>query len=416
MKNLKNAYVESVLVKLNEGLWTIQQAAARLGCSRQYLHRLRHRYLLEGSACLIHGNKGTTCQWKTDQQLSSRILNLYSTVYQGFNYTHFLEKLNEVEGIPLSYGALYRILSSAGFSSPKHQKLRKRVVIHSTRPRRSGFGELIQIDASLHPWFGSHGSKATLHGGIDDATGMVMGLHFDHQETIQRYFAMLRQILIKYGIPETFYGDNRTIFELQKQTKSTLPIERDVHVQFRRCCHQLGIELITTSNPQAKGRIERLWGTLQSRLLSELSLRHITTIVEANRYLPTFMSDFNRRFALIPELETALFVPAPTLKEINFYLAIQYQRTIDNGAGFKLFNTYYQLVDSQGDLMPLPTKTKLDVYVTYDQDKAAIYKEKLYSIVAADKLAKNSTKKPGRPKWKPGPNHPWFKSVHKTTD
>jgi hypothetical protein len=166
-------------------------------------------------------------------------------------------------GISITYKPLHRILTAAGFKSPKRHKSRKEKVKHPSRPRRQCFGELLQIDASIHNWFGDPLPKATLHGAIDDATGTVMGLFFDREETLKGYYEMMWQILNKYGIPEAFYGDNRTIFEFRRLSEKNQTIDRDVHINFKRMCMQLGIELITTSVSQAKGRIERLWGTLQ---------------------------------------------------------------------------------------------------------------------------------------------------------
>ena len=175
-----------------------------------------------------------------------------------------------------------------------------------------------------------------------------MGLWFEKEETLKGYYEMMWQILNKYGIPEAFYGDNRTIFEFRKLSEKSQTVDRDVHVNFRRMCRQLGIELITTSVSQAKGRIERLWGTLQSRLISELRLRGITAIEAANSYLPEFMADYNRRFAVKPDMESSLFAPAPSPKEIDFYLSVEFQRTADNGSSFGFEGGRHQLIDGTG--------------------------------------------------------------------
>jgi len=221
--------------------------------------------------------QGKTTEWKIPEELSKRIIFLYNEKYQGFNFSHFLEKLNGVELIEISYGTLYRILSEAGIRSPKHQKHKKKENIHPNRPRRECFGELLQTDASLHGWFAESLPKATLHDSIDDATGTVMGLFFDKEETLWGYFNMLRQILFKYGIPEAFYSDNRTIFEFRKLSEKNQGIDRDVHTQFKRCCSQLGIDLITTSTPQAKGLLcQQVWKTV---FLSLLPMSRKSTII-----------------------------------------------------------------------------------------------------------------------------------------
>jgi len=306
---------------------------------------------------------------------------------------------------------LYRILSENSIQSPKHKRKKSKKNIHTTRPRKKYFGELLQIDASLHNWFGINFPKATLHGAIDDATGIIMGLYFDFEETLNGYYEMLWKILTKYGIPETFYSDNRTIFEFRKLSEKNKEIDRDVHIQFKRCCSQLGIELITTSVPQAKGRIERLWQTLQSRLQSELVLRNIATVEEANNYLDEFMTSYNNRFAISPDLETSLFVDPPKLEEIDYYLSIQYQRKTDNGSTFKLNGQRYQIVNDFGEIVKIFPKETIDLYVTRSHQIVAVYNGKFYDLVTVEKSLEIINESPNKPKWKPGPNHPWRKYI-----
>ncbi len=224
---------------------------------------------------------------------------------------------------------MYRILTEAGIISPKKHRAAKERAKHPSRPRRQGFGELVQIDASIHNWFG-----AALHGAIDDAAGTVMGLWLGKGETLRGYYEMMWQILGKHGIPEALYGDRESIFYFKRLSGKEQTVGRNVHANFKRMCRQLGIELITTSCSQAKGRIERLWGAFQSRLMSELRLKGMKTIEEANRYLPEFTADYSRRFAAKPDMEKSLFAPAPSPKDIDFYLSTEFQRVTDNGSSF----------------------------------------------------------------------------------
>ena len=412
MNGLNDAYVESIIKKAGSGKLTTGQAAAKLGVSKQYVNRLKRLYSEKGASCFSHGNKGRPPKWKTDPVTEAKIIGLYETKYAGFNFRHFLEKLNEAEGIPIGYRPLHRILTSAGFKSPKRHRTRAEKAKHPSRPRRKGFGELLQIDASIHNWFGDSLPKATLHGAIDDATGTVMGLYFDREETLKGYYEMMWQILGKYGIPEALYGDNRTIFEYRKLSERQQTVDRDVHVNFKRMCMQLGIELITTSVSQAKGRIERLWGTLQSRLISELRLRGITTLEAANAYLPEFMADHNRRFAAKPDMESSVFAPAPSPREIDFYLSVEFQRSVDNGSSFGFLGRRHQLVDEDGVLARIPPKTVVDIYVTRSGKRVAVFDGKLWSLVEVEKRQSGpKPKQAGRPKWVPGPNHPWKKFV-----
>jgi transposase len=414
MNGLNDAYVESVITKARDGKLTTAQAAAKLGISKQYVNRLKRAYAKKGASAFGHGNRGKAPKWKTDPETEGRILSLYEGKYAGFNFRHFAEKLNEEEGIRATYRNVHRILTSAGFKSPKGHKSRKEKAKHPSRPRRKNFGELLQIDASIHNWFGETLPKATLHGAIDDATGTVMGLFFDKEETLKGYYEMMWQILNKYGIPEAFYGDNRTIFEFRKLSEKSQTIDRDVHINFKRMCQQLGIELITTSVSQAKGRIERLWGTLQSRLISELRLRGITTIGEANAYLPEFMADYNRRFAIKPEMESSVFAPAPSPREIDFYLSVEFQRVADNGSSFGFEGKRHQLIDEDGIVAKIPLKTVVDIYVTRSGKRVAVFDSRLWDLVEIERRQAEPKPKPvGRPKYVPGPNHPWRRYVLK---
>lgn len=409
MNGLNNIYVESIIKKASDGKIATAQAASKLGVSKQYVNRLKRRYKAEGIKAFDHGNKGKSRAWATDPAVKERVIELYKGKYAGLNFRHFREKLEEVEGIDLSYKTLHLILTAAGLKSPKRHRKRKAGNKHPSRPRRQCFGELLQIDASIHRWFGEECERAALHGAIDDATGMVMGLYFDKEETLRGYYEMMWQILTKYGIPEALYGDNRSVFEFRKLSEKGQTIDRDSHIQFKRMCMMLGIELITTSVSQAKGRIERLWQTLQSRLMAELALRNIKTIEEANAYLPEFMEDFNKRFAIKPDMETSLFAPAPSPKEIDFYLSIQHERKLDNGSSFGFQGKRWQLADDDGNTVRATPKSKIDIYVTRDGRTVAVYDGKIYDLKSPESTAAEAAekKKVGRPKWKPGPNHPW---------
>lgn len=414
MNGLNDVYVESIIKKAIAGAITTVEASAKLGVTRQYVNKLKVSYKKEGRKAFSHGNKGKDRAWKTDPATEARIVSLYRGKYDGFNFSHFVEKLNEDEGIKCTYRTVYRILTEAGIKSPKKHRAAKERAKHPSRPRRQGFGELLQIDASIHNWFGAALPKAALHGAIDDATGTVMGLWFDKGETLRGYYEMMWQILGKYGIPEALYGDRKSIFHFKKLSEKEQTVDRDVHINFKRMCQQLGIELITTSCSQAKGRIERLWGAFQSRLMSELRLKGIKTIEEANRYLPEFTADYNRRFAAKPDMEKSLFAPAPSPKEIDFYLSTEFQRVTDNGSSFAFQGKRAQLADDNGLIAKIPPKTLIDIYVTRSGKRVAVYKGKLWELVEVEKrTAEEKAKKPGRPRYIPGPDHPWRKFVIK---
>ncbi len=226
--------------------------------------------LLKGKISFIHKSRNKISNKATNIEIKIKIINLYKIKYYNFNFQHFHEKLINEEKI----------------TSPKRHKNKKNN-LHPTRNRRTNFGELIQMNVSNHHWFDNDKPKAFLHAAIDDATGNIV----DHQETWDGYDNVFYQILTKYGIPKTFYTDNRTVFGYKKKIDAgKISTENDTYTQFQKCCNDLGVEIIRTSIPQAKGRIQQLFGTLQSRLISKLRLNKIKNLEKDNQFLKTYIN------------------------------------------------------------------------------------------------------------------------------
>ena len=292
-----------------------QQAAELLGLSTRQITRLKKGVLTSGAQS-IHKNTGRKPVHSVSDELKEAVLKIYSRPeFSNANFLHFKDILSADFGIQLSYSALSSILKNAGFESPKKKKIRHRT---HRRKRKPHPGQLIQIDATPYEWFGGN-IKYALHGAIDDATGQVVGLFLTQNECLYGYLETMRQCCSDFGIPQTVYSDNHTIFRSPKTGKLTvdeLIAGKTVHLtQFGRSLHELGIDLIFAKTPQAKGRIERLWVTLQSRLPVEFAKRGITTVSEANRFLETeYRELFNQRFAVEPEAES-IFVSAA--KDLN---------------------------------------------------------------------------------------------------
>jgi hypothetical protein len=213
------------------------------------------------------------------------------------------------------------------------------------RPRCSNFGEMIQMDASLHYWIDS--CRWTLHLAIDDATGVVVGAWFEKQETLRGYYQVFSQILRHYGIPYMFYTDRRTVFEYRKNGGQDTA--EDTFTQFSYACKQLGVLIKTTSIPQAKGRIERLNQTMQSRLPVELRLEGAATIEQANDCLPRFIAQHNARLALPIHSIPSVFEAQPSQDKIDLALAVLTERTVDAGHCIRFENNYYRTVDKGGN-------------------------------------------------------------------
>jgi transposase len=413
MNKRKAKFVESILKKVISKTMTAKEASIKLNYARQYIYFLLAKYKKYGFSSLIHKNKNSAPINKINDEKETKIINLYKTEYSGFNFKHFQEMLLDNEKIFISYCALYRILTSACFVSPKHHKKRKVNNTHPSRPRRHCFGELIQLDASIHKWFGE--TKYTLHAAIDDATSAVVGAFFDKEETLHGYYMVLKQILENYGIPQEFYTDRRTIFDYRSLDEKHKTIERNTFVQFKRCSSQLGIEIHTTSVSQAKGRVERLFNTYQDRLISEMRLNNINNVEDANAFLQEYIKKHNKKFASSIDFDTSLFAPAPSEDDINLYLSIEYHRITDNGSSFSFKNKRLQLIDKNGEIVSIPPKTKIRIFETLDKGLLAIYDSKIYETTISIYVKPEKEKKKGE-KYIPPANHPWRRYINSMKD
>lgn len=369
----------------------------------------------EGLSGFSHKSKGSTPHNKTNPKLLDTIIALYADKYAGFNFKHFQEKLHSDENISVSYGLIYNTLSAAGFVSPKANRKKSKTIVHPTRARKEFFGQLIQMDASVHLWFGQE--KSFLHAAIDDATGQIVGAYFDAQETLNGYYHVFHDILSNYGIPMAFYTDKRTIFEYQR--KNAKEIENDTFTQFATACDRLGVEIITTSVPQAKGRVERLFNTLQDRLISEMRLEGIETITQANGFLKKFVPTFNQQFALPIDYAKSMMELAPPMEEFNLYLSVFSSRKVDNGSTIKYKMKIYAPFKDEVRIN-FPAKTEVIVLKAYNDELFILEDKNIYLAreIIIDRHQEVEANKalgsiaPPQP-YKPRANHPWKAGFYK---
>ena len=403
--NMKEQNIYQIIKKLVDTNGNKKKAAIRLGCTERYVNVLIHKYKTEGKAGFVHKNSGRKPATTIPEEIREKIINLYKDEYYDYNWTHFTEKLNEVEGISISYTPLRNILTKAGFISPlcnrstrrakkkeleekkKLTDIDKNLIIddhildseeaHPRKPRAKYFGELIQMDASGLFWFNN--TFATLHLAVDDATGTVVGAYFEEQETLKGYYNVLNQILTKYGIPNEFLTDNRTVFTYNSIPNPT--DEHDTYTQFAYACKNLGISIKTSSVPQKKGRIERFNQTFQNRLPQELRTAQIKTIEEANKFLDSYLIKFNNRFALQRKNISSVFESQPSKETINLNLAILTKRKFDAGSSIKFHNKYYQAVNSTMSMTYNFRKgTEALVIQTFDNRLFVTVEEKVYIL------------------------------------
>lgn len=317
----------SVISSCIKGDMACARAAELLSLSVRQVRRLKKRLREQGEAALAHANRGQPSPRRLPERVRQTVLRLARTTYAGFNDHHLCEKLCEVEGFSLSRETLRRFLRRAGVGSPR----KRRAPAHRQRRLRSAReGELIQLDGSPHDWLQGRGPRLTALGLQDDATGKILAAQFFPSESAAGYLSLLRQLLRHRGIPLAFYGDHSGIFVRNDDfwsVEEQLAGKRQP-TQFGRALEQLGITFIAARSPQAKGRVERLWGVLQDRLCSELRLAQACDLDSANAVLRVFMADYNRRFARRPrEIQTA-WRPAP--ENLDRICCLVHSRVVSN--------------------------------------------------------------------------------------
>ena len=306
------------------------EAAALVGLSERQLRRLRRGYEVRGAEALAHGNRGRRPTNAVDPQVQRRVVALATSRYQGFNHQHLTEMLAERERIHLSRPTVHRILAAAGVRTPRKRRPPR---AHRRRDRFPREGMLLQIDGSRHDWLEGRGPWLSLVGAIDDATGLVPWACFREQEDAQGYFELIRQTVQRRGVPLAIYSDRHGIFFKTKDKELSLEEQFDGRrqpTQFGRLLEELGIQLILARSPQAKGRVERLWGTFQDRLTSELRLAGASTREQADQVLARFLPRHNRRFTVPANDPTPAWLPAPDRRRNEQLFCFKFRRVVSN--------------------------------------------------------------------------------------
>ena len=398
-----------ILNGVEKGQIKRSQAVELLGITFRHVQRVLTAYRKEGVEALAHGNRGRKPFNSVDEGLRARIIELASSKYVGFNTQHLTESLAEREGIRLSRSTVRRILLGGGVNRPKKRRPPKH---RSRRQRYAQAGMLVQVDGSRHDWLGGRGDWLTLIGAIDDATGTVLSALFREQEDTEGYFRLMEGIVTGHGVPLAIYHDGHAVFEPADHEPLTLEEQLaggKGRTQFGRLLEELDVNSIRSRSPQARGRIERLWGSFQDRLVSELRLAGASTLEEANDVLRHYLSVHNQKFAVKPQEPATAFRPPGRNWKASFCL--KHQRTVGLDNVIRFGQHRLQLTAENRYNFG---RVKVEIWEAFDGTLTAVYQGRCLHTIPAPLEAPTMRKsqpqpasKPSRQPHKPAPNHPW---------
>lgn len=316
-----------------EGTVSLIEISNLLGISYRQTKRIWRNFKLHGEIALI-SKKRNNHNRSLDLQLERAILSLIKEHYSDYGPTLATEKLEEIHSIKISKETVRKIMIKHGL---RRSKSKKKIKAYQRRKRRSCFGELEQMDGSPHAWFEDRGPYCTLLLAVDDATGKITAARFEKGETTVGYFRLMESYFLKHGKPVCLYTDKYGVFLVNHGKNRSKP------TQFARAMKELNIKTIVAHSPQAKGRIERANGVLQDRLVKELRRQGISTIEEANIFLPTYIEDYNKRFGKEPASSFNAHCALDHNQDLDQILCIKEMRKISKNLEVHYNNNIYQI-------------------------------------------------------------------------
>lgn len=363
--------------------YTLKQASESTGYSVVHLCRLRKKYEQYGAKIFIHGNTGRVSQFKIDTKLRQRIACIYAAQYSDVNFSYFQKCLKEFEGISIGLSTLRNIMNEYGLKSPEARKIKKKKQVHRPRLRRAVEGDLLQVDGTPFAWFYKFGDEKRycLSGGIDDATGKITGLYFTENECLYGYLEVLRQTCRDYGVPREIYSDRAAIFCFTPRGKhisnwEKLEVMHEKKTQWQRICEELHIHQILAWSPEAKGRVERMWRTIQGQLPIWLYKNNVKNIDEANKVIEKYIKSFNESYAVTAADDDNFYIDAPdNLDEI---LCAQFNRRADSRGCISFQGTSFYAPSA-------PDYSRRDVLLCINESGLYIkYMEHYYPLVPTE--------------------------------
>jgi transposase len=377
-----------------EGTITLKHASSVMGVTYRHAKRLKKKLATEGAGGLVHGNRGRPSARAVHPELSQRIIELSETTYTAFNDTHFTEKLNEVEGITVSRDTVRRLRRSNGIKPKRRRRAKKH---HQRRPRKEQEGMMVLWDGSPHRWFGEDTAPCCLMAAIDDATSELLDAFFIPYESSFGYMKLLKAIVTRYGIPCSIYQDRHGSLHRNDDTwtlEEQLNGEQDP-TQVGECLQALGIRPLFALSPQAKGRVERLFGVLQDRLIAELALRDITEMEAGNTFLTEhFIAEHNRRFAIKAEGSQKAWRVILRDVDITRAISFRYHAVVGNDNAVRLGGMVIDIPEGPGRRGY--AKAKVEVRQLLDGSWRVYYKDTLIAHTDPTPLIEPIRAKPRR--------------------
>jgi len=387
---------------LNEKLSQVEAGEILLLSDRQ-IRRIVSKIRQEGDKGIRHGLRGKPSSRMLPKKVKEKAIKFYREKYKGFGPTLLSEKLLELEGIKISKETLRNWLIETG----DWKKVRKSRTHRQWRERKHYFGEMVQMDGSHHDWLEGRGPELVLMAYIDDATNTVFARFYDYEGTIPA-MESFKHYIEKYGIPISVYLDRHSTYKSTgKPTIEDELANKMPKSQFERALEELGVRVIHAYSPQAKGRIERLFKTLQDRLIKEMRLKGIRTKDEANEFLKHYLKGHNKRFVFKPAKEGDLHRGIPKDADIDRILCIKTKRTLRNDFTISHDGNLYQITERvNGKEVIVEERVDGSMHIICDNRRLK-FKE-ITSRPVIDKVTEQKTIQ-SKPKKVciPPKNHPW---------
>ena len=330
------------------GTLSIRKCAKLLNLSAQAVFVLKHKYLQKGDAAFVNGHTGLAYQKKKySDEFRSELVRLYREFWPDAPFATFCEQLPICHSLVIPYHVVRQVLCDAGIKPPRSWSTKEKLA-HKPRLERPREGELVQMDASCHDWF-MDGRYESIHGGIDDATHKITGLYMCLNECRLGYNEVLRQTWIRYGVPAAFYIDRHSSFVSTKRKKGRtltqrLELSKNESTHFNDLCRDLNIEVILALSAQGKGRIERLWQTLQGKLPFIFRYLHIDSIPAANEFLSSWVDSFNVKYEIAARESVKAWRPLPSGFDLDYRLSVKFSCRTDSMGFFMFHDCDFRLI------------------------------------------------------------------------